>query len=103
MRRIAPLVAAIAVLAGCGDKLDSGSIEQDARDAYKSAGVTVKDVDCPDSGKTGDTINCEVTFDDGTKVKLPYHVAEDAVEATDETVQVINETAAKHQPKPKQK
>jgi hypothetical protein len=81
-------------LAGCGNSLDAESIENDAREGFEAAGVTVEDVSCPDEGETGDTINCDVTIEGGEEVKLPYKVNEDTVDATEETVQVIQDVAA---------
>ena len=82
-------------LAACGDELDAGSIEKDAREGFEAAGVTVDDVSCPSSGEEGDTIECTVTVEGGEEIKLPYKVGKDSVDATDETIQVINDYAAK--------
>jgi hypothetical protein len=86
--------ATVLGLSACGDALDSGSIEKDARAGFEAAGVTVDDVSCPSSGKEGDTIECTVTVQGGDEVKLPYKVGKDSVDATDETIKVINDYAA---------
>jgi hypothetical protein len=92
-------VSALAVvtalgLAACGDELDAGSIEKDAREGFQAAGVTVDDVSCPSEGAEGETIECTVTVEGGDEVKLPYKVGAENVEATEETIQVINDYAA---------
>lgn len=87
-------VISLVALAGCGNSLDAESIEKDAREGFEAAGVTVEDVSCPDEGETGDTINCDVTIEGGEEVQLPYEVNEDSVDATDETIQVINDVAS---------
>lgn len=81
-------------LAGCGNSLDAESIENDARDGFEAAGVTVEDVSCPDEGDTGDTIECDVTVEGGDEVQLPYKVEEDEVVATDDTIKVITDYVA---------
>lgn len=101
MRLSLSALAAICVLglAACGNSLDAESIENDARDGFEAAGVTVEDVSCPDEGESGETIECDVTIEGGEEVKLPYKVNEDSVDATDETVKVITDTAAAQQQK----
>lgn len=92
-------VSALAVvtalgLAACGDELDAGSIEKDAQEGFEAAGVTVENVSCPSEGAEGETIECTVTVEGGEEVKLPYEVGPDSVDATEETIDVINDYAA---------
>ena len=101
MRIRLTVLAAISVLglAACGNSLDAESIENDARAGFEAAGVTVEDVSCPDEGEEGETIECDVTLEGGEEVKLPYDVNEDSVDATDETVKVITDIAARQNQK----
>jgi len=104
LRHRLSVLSALAVLSSlglvaCGNSLDAESIENDARQGFEAAGVTVEDVSCPDEGDEGETIECDVTLEGGEEVKLPYDVNEDSVDATDDTVKVITDVAAKQQQK----
>jgi hypothetical protein len=82
--RIAGLVIAGALmLAGCGQKLDTGKIESDVkRELVGKTGANVVSVDCPGDveAKQGDTFQCTARTAEGGQV--PIEVIQEDGEGT---------------------
>ena len=84
MRQIAllPALAAVAVLAGCGEKLDTEDLETKLRDQLAPQGGAKPEdisVKCPEDQKVekGHKFSCTLTAPDGSKARIDVTLTND--------------------------
>jgi hypothetical protein len=82
MRRLIFATAALAVLAGCGETIDSKDLESKLRTQLAPQGGAEPEdisVDCPDDQKVekGHTFNCTLTAPDGSKARIDVTLTND--------------------------
>ena len=85
MRRLPLLLPAVAVLAGCGTKIDGASIEKELMDSYGMRGYPELRFACPDpENEVGARFECEMSGLEGyTRVEVEVR--------RNESVQVVRE------------